>query len=355
MMSIKRIGLAVAAASLLAPCSVQAKNVDGWYLGLSGMASFQTDAKSKIDGVKDTVKYDTGWGVAPNAGYAWDNGLRAEGEIAYRQSQVNKVTGTGSSATDNGGHISNTSFMANGIYDLDTGTMFTPYAGVGIGFSVVDASKIHTVNTDTVKGTEVAFAFQGIAGIATNFDDNWAMTADYRYFRTPDVKFKSELNGKALTENASHNVMVGVRYSFGEPEAAPAPVKAVRTPVAPAAPVAAPVVKQVPQSFMVFFDFDRAVLTPEAKRILAAAAQDFQKGKYVRIVVTGHTDTMGTAKYNQKLSERRALATQAELNRLGVPASVIQASGAGKKSLLVPTADGVREAQNRRAEIVFNK
>lgn len=118
---------------------------------------------------------------------------------------------------------------------------------------------------------------------------------------------------------------------------------------------AQPAVPPVPQSYMVFFDFDKSVLTPEAKRIIAAAAEDFKKGGYVRIVVTGHTDTVGTVKYNQKLSERRAAAVKKEFAQLGVPAAEVQAVGVGKSGLLVPTADGVREAQNRRAEIVFNK
>jgi outer membrane protein OmpA-like peptidoglycan-associated protein len=104
---------------------------------------------------------------------------------------------------------------------------------------------------------------------------------------------------------------------------------------------------------MVFFDFDKSALTPEAKKILASAAQDFKSGKYVRIVVTGHTDTVGTAKYNQKLSERRAATVKTQLQKLGVNPSEIEATGVGKNDLLVPTADGVREAQNRRAEIVF--
>jgi OmpA-OmpF porin, OOP family len=125
---------------------------------------------------------------------------------------------------------------------------------------------------------------------------------------------------------------------------------------APAAPkVSAPAVAPVPQSYMVFFDFDKATLTPEAKRIIASAAQDFKSGKYVRLVITGHTDTMGSAKYNQKLSVRRANAVKEEFTSLGVPPVEIAAAGVGENGLMVPTSDQVREAQNRRAEIVFNK
>ncbi|HEY4125365.1 MAG TPA: OmpA family protein, partial [Rhizomicrobium sp.] len=81
----------------------------------------------------------------------------------------------------------------------------------------------------------------------------------------------------------------------------------------------------------------------------------FKKDGYVRIVVTGHTDTVGSNDYNQKLSERRAASVKRELIHLGLSAKSIEPMGVGKNGLLVPTADGVREAQNRRAEIVFNK
>jgi len=58
---------------------------------------------------------------------------------------------------------------------------------------------------------------------------------------------------------------------------------------------------------------------------------------------------------NQKLSERRANAVKDELVKLGIDQGGITAVGVGKNGLLVPTADQVREAKNRRAEIVFNK
>lgn len=354
---IHKLCLAVAAAALLAPCAAQAGDGQqrGWYVGLAGISTFQTDSDSKVDGKRDLVEFDPGWGISGDVGYAWRNGVRTELEIAHRDSDVDKVTGFGSSATLNGGNVTNTNVMLNGFYDFNTGTWFTPYVGLGIGGAFVSGDDIRTVNTRTLNDDEVKFAFQGIAGASAALDRNWALTLDYRYLRTPNVEYKSNLNDTARTENASHNILVGVRYTFNQPEPPP-PAPPMARPAAPiAAPAVAPAVPEVPQSFMVFFDFDKSTLTPEAKRILAAASQEFKKGGYVRVVVTGHTDTMGTAKYNQKLSVRRAKSVQTELSQLGVPADVVQAVGAGKTALLVPTADSVREAQNRRAEIVLNK
>jgi hypothetical protein len=103
--------------------------------------------------------------------------------------------------------------------------------------------------------------------------------------------------------------------------------------------------------YLVFFDWDKATLTPEARKVVASAAAEFVKTGQAKIVATGYTDTSGSPKYNLRLSERRAEAVKQELVRLGVPAANITTFGKGETDLLVPTADGVREARNRRVEI----
>ena len=88
------------------------------------------------------------------------------------------------------------------------------------------------------------------------------------------------------------------------------------------------------------------------RAVVAEAAADFQRSGQAQVEVVGHTDTSGSSAYNQKLSLRRADAVRAELERLGVPAAAIVSSGRGQDDLLVPTADHVREPQNRRVEII---
>jgi OmpA-OmpF porin, OOP family len=74
--------------------------------------------------------------------------------------------------------------------------------------------------------------------------------------------------------------------------------------------------------------------------------------QYARIEVNGYTDTSGTPQYNQGLSLRRAQAVAGELVRDGVPKDSIGVQGFGQDNLLVATGPGVREAQNRRVEII---
>jgi len=358
MKSLRSITLAVSALALLAPFAAHAEvPAEGWYVGGNSIMTHQLDTDVKVGAVTDTVKYDGGWGLAGYGGYAFGNGFRAEGEYAYRHVSVTNVTGPSAGTADGGIH--NHALMANGYYDINTGMRLTPYVGAGIGVSFVDIDNVRTINAATLNDTQPAFAYQGIAGAALALDDGWSLTADYRYFATLDVTSDTNRAGfDGDIENASHNLMIGIRYEFGAPQA-----KAPETPIAQPTPARAPIaakgaapkVAPVAQSYMVFFDFDKATLTAEAERIIASAAQDFKSGKYVRLVITGHTDTMGKPKYNQKLSVRRANAVKEAFVKLGVPPVEIAAAGVGENGLMVPTSDQVREAQNRRAEIVFNK
>ncbi len=354
MKSLRSMGLAALALVLAAPFSAQAALPDGWYVGINTNMVFQREGDSEVSNITNNVEYKDGWGLSGYAGYGWGNGLRLEGEALYRHSSVDAVTGTNAGAA--GGGLHNTALMMNALYEYETDMRLRPYIGAGIGGAYVSADNLRTVNGTDLDNGEMAFAYQGIAGFALTLSGNWDFTADYRYFATTDVKFKPTVGTKGETENSSHNLMMGIRYTFNEPpKPAPAPAPKVAEPVkAPPAPkVAAPAVAPVPQSYMVFFDFDKSILTPEAKRIIASAAADYQKGKYVRIVVTGHTDTMGSNKYNQRLSERRAAAVKSEFAKLGVSSADVSTVGVGENQLLVPTNNQVREAQNRRAEIVF--
>ena len=83
------------------------------------------------------------------------------------------------------------------------------------------------------------------------------------------------------------------------------------------------------------------------------AADAYRTKGSARITATGHTDTSGPEAYNMALSLRRANTVKDALVRDGVPATAIAVVGRGEQGLLVQTADGVREPQNRRVEIVI--
>jgi hypothetical protein len=110
----------------------------------------------------------------------------------------------------------------------------------------------------------------------------------------------------------------------------------------------------VPHSYLVFFDFNKSNLTAAATKIVDQAAADAAAGKPTQITVTGYTDTVGSDAYNMRLSRRRAEAVAAQLEKDGLAAGEIGIVAKGKHDLLVPTADGVKEPQNRRVSIVYD-
>jgi hypothetical protein len=114
----------------------------------------------------------------------------------------------------------------------------------------------------------------------------------------------------------------------------------------------APPPAQAP-TYMVFFDWDRSDLSSQALATIHQAAVAFKGGGQPRLTVIGHTDTSGPENYNMALSLRRASVVKSALIREGLPDGAIATIGRGEEQPLVQTGDGVREPQNRRAEIVF--
>jgi iron complex outermembrane receptor protein len=149
--------------------------------------------------------------------------------------------------------------------------------------------------------------------------------------------------------NVSPPATYGVDLSFKwGPSSAPAETAAAAyTPP----PVQAPA---TPRSYLVFFDFNKSDLTAQAQQIVDQAASNAGPAKVTRLTVTGHTDTVGSDAYNMRLSRRRAESVAARLEKDGIPSSEIEIVAKGKRDLLVPTADGVREPQNRRVQIVYD-
>jgi len=138
-----------------------------------------------------------------------------------------------------------------------------------------------------------------------------------------------------------------ITADFGAPASEPAAAPAAYTPPPIQAPAA-------PHSYLVFFDFNKSDLTSQAQQIVDQAASNAGPAHVTRLTVTGHTDTVGSDAYNMRLSRRRAESVAARLEKDGIASSEIEIVAKGKRDLLVPTADGVREPQNRRVQIVYS-
>jgi OOP family OmpA-OmpF porin len=130
---------------------------------------------------------------------------------------------------------------------------------------------------------------------------------------------------------------------------APPPVSA---PIS--APVPAPAPAPAPSSdFTVYFDFDSWTLKAEQLTVLDSVIAAARTGGQTNITIVGHTDTSGSADYNQALSVKRANVVVEALTRMGARRAALHVSGVGETDLAVPTGDGVKEAKNRRTVVTL--
>jgi outer membrane protein OmpA-like peptidoglycan-associated protein len=106
-----------------------------------------------------------------------------------------------------------------------------------------------------------------------------------------------------------------------------------------------------PASFILYFLEGRDELTPDSRAVLTRILDEIARRPAPEIVVIGHTDRVGAVPFNDALSLRRAERVRDELVNVGIAADRILVAGRGEREPLVPTADEVAEARNRRVEI----
>jgi OmpA-OmpF porin, OOP family len=108
-----------------------------------------------------------------------------------------------------------------------------------------------------------------------------------------------------------------------------------------------------PEVYVVFFPFNGAAISPIARRVLDRVIVDFRRTRANAIGVRGYTDLAGPTAYNLKLSAGRANAVKAYLVAHGVKGGALRVEWFGKTHPRVATANGVRNDQNRRTELVL--
>ncbi len=384
-MKIKTVLLAAAATAAMAPAAHAYEGLYGAigaglnYLGYENDVSNDSSSSPGPLVFDSSADYSNGIGVYAALGYDWGNNWRTEAEFGYRNNDIDQIDpdGPGFSGWPTGtinGDTKTYSIMGNLIYDFRNDSAFTPYLGVGAGLGVVDADIVgsNAAGAPTAPltiaygGSKAALAYQGIAGIAVELSEGLSLDLSYRYFETLKEELSGAVNGSAASldvGNASHSAFAGLRWNFGA--SAPAPV-------APqfkdcwdgsSVPVTAECPPQVidqtaadldPVNFTVYFDYDKSNLTTQASDLIREAAARALENDIDMVVVAGNTDTSGGSAYNQALSERRARAVHDGLIANGVPTDRIRLEAYGETNLAKPTADGVREPLNRRADVVIS-
>ena len=345
----------VAAVSIAAASQGQARH-NGWYVGIEaganwvddngffsgkGLPEFSEVSLVAVPFGADQLSFDTGWAALATVGYAFDNNWRIEGEIGYRSNDLQLDEFFGGKAprilsTD--GELTEYTAMINVIYDVPLTDKLNLNLGVGVGVDYADID-INGAGGDS----DTNFAYQAIAGVTYEINKRLDLTLTYRYLHVESPDFTINRTPVQLDDVEKHTVTVGLRYDLYEDEA----------PLPPAPP--APPPPAAPQQFIIYFGFDKCDITPEADRVLNEAAATAKSQGSAAVSIVGHTDTMGSVAYNQRLSECRSNAAKTNLVAKGIAAGSISTAGRGEGELLVKTGDSVKEPQNRRATIDLTK
>ena len=368
------------AASFVVSAHAQTNQWNGFHIGLNAGGGFgNVDTSANFQGPRNSGIILPDSPLSPENHHFGTSGFIGGGQFGYDTMIGGLVVGA---VVDFSGSTINGTYSASGV-DSTGPTPFTetqksqldwlstlrarfgyevvpgwlPYITGGLAFGKFEGSERLTGIGTTYQSTTSTIRTGGVVGAGLDYRimPNWTVGLEYLHasfgkFGTPapsqqvlsfthNTTFEPELN----------IIRVGFDWHFGAPSAAPPAVTpAVAAPPAPPPAVVAP----SKQMFIVFFEFDKSSLTPDGRKVVDGAAAAFKRGKS-GIAIAGYTDLAGTQQYNLALSKRRADAVKTALIRDGVPALAIDESWHGKDNPRVPTADGVREPQNRRVEITM--
>lgn len=312
----------------------------GWYMSLGAGANWIEDGDVDVydDGSltsSQELSYERGYIIAGTVGHDFGR-WRAEFEVAYRDNDCERdACPQSSSHTD--AEVWELSQMVNVLYDVPLGGPWNASVGAGIGGNLVVWKEDGINDID-----DYVLAGQLIAQAGYRLSDRWELYLDYHYMimDDPDMPLLDFPGQSYSVEKTDHSLMLALRFDLQRDGAAPPP------------PVDVP--KGSPKQFIVFFGFNKSSLSKEARDIVHEAAAAAMQQGYVTILVTGHTDTVGSSKYNEALSVRRADNVRKALVAEGIPAAGIKTSGKGETMLMVQTGDREMEPRNRRAEINLN-
>lgn len=255
-----------------------------------------------------------------------------------------------------GGRYKQTTFGVDALY-MFSRDKFRPFllAGLGVARNNVDYSH----PTLDVSDSKTSWMANVGLGAQYLFSDNFGLQADLRHqFTRADTTIDNGVIDKDSNELIGNTILsLGGIFRFG----APAPVVAVAEPAPAPAPVAAPEPAPEPAPAPVaapepcqpkfetitlqaekLFGFDKFKLNGDAvTEVDDVVATLKAHPEFDVVVVTGHTDRLGSEQYNQKLSEKRAEVIKQHLVSHGIDASRIRAVGKGESQPLV-ACDGIK-------------
>jgi OmpA-OmpF porin, OOP family len=315
----------------------------GWYVAVEGGGNWidNADIDLEPDIATFQAEFESGWALFAEVGIRWDTNWRLELELGWRENDVDCVSLGGPCVTGPWGDVSQFTQMINFIHDIDISERTAISVGLGFGGNYVE------VDSALLNDDDYVLAKQAILQVTHELSERVDFVMTYRYMNSSDPEFRIVGPISADFDNENHSLTVGLRFALQD-EAEPVMASEAPAAIEPPAP------PSQPKQYIVYFGFNKANLNAKAQAVVEEAAQTAMHDGFVSILVTGHTDTVGSSKYNDRLSKRRAGNVKKALIAQGVTAKAISASGKGETMLLVQTGDREYEARNRRATIDIN-
>jgi len=189
----------------------------------------------------------------------------------------------------------------------------------------------------------------GLLGAALGGATAGGLAAGYEKRGNPGVKDSGQIAGIGLA-GAGGGAVLGtlLGHLICDPvEEAPPPAPAAAPPPPPPPPRKPIVTLHGPE-----FDFDKSTLKPDGKKLVDEAVRVMRDNPSMHVSVEGHTDSIGTDQYNQRLSERRAKTVRDYMVSQGIESSRISTVGFGETKPIADNKTAAGRAENRRVEIL---
>jgi OOP family OmpA-OmpF porin len=291
--------------------------------------------------------------VGLRAGYFFTKYIGVEGFVHYVPTEINREGAVGNEKANFLG------YGVEGIFNILPNGKLVPFLAVGIG------------------GTHYSVAYE-----RTTEDKKNKFAADYgaglKYFLSDNIALRGDVRHVIPFEGKHSNLLytVGITFAFGgakkvveapapvveevKPQAAAAPVvEEVKAP--PAAPVVVEEVKRTVEAapeiiekgrttLNVLFDTNKSIIKKNSFKDVDNLVAVMKQYPDLNVVVEGHTDNVGSAAYNKKLSQRRADAVKSYMVKKGIDAKRLTAKGFGLEKPIADNKTKAGKAKNRRVE-----
>ena len=380
----RKLAIVVALSSTVLATPALARD-GAWYVGGDFGAMIVEDVSFDVGATEDAIVVDHEYGYDGALFVGYDLGtFRLEAEVGYKRADIDEIEtivnlpgnlgGPGTPLVSarpqtfldaGGGNTTALSFMVNGLLDFGEDDGISGFLGGGIGIARVNFNNQRAFANQGafIDDSDTRFAWQLLAGVRQAVTDTIDVTVRYRFFNAADLEMVGFAGQDMSTRLRTHSLLGGITFNFGAPQPPvevpppPPPIQQVPPPPPPVSPrcpdgrEVANVSQCTVGPFIVFFDWDKADITPAAAGILDNAAEAYRTTGQAQVVLSGHADRSGSDQYNVGLSQRRAENVRQYLAGRGIPEGAMRTEAFGESRPLVETADGVREPQNRRVEI----